>query len=344
MARIDDLIGEIPDKGLRTRLQREVADLKKEKKFGLVFEQHLPELVPMYGSPIRRGARVAERSKDFSRTYLVKGTRNGIPATERDVETLFGKAKGILTEDVAMAFWRNRHDEQEPLRAKVETFEIAQDAVAWRDIEQAAGAMLHTYFQQSRTSIISLAGERRAKYEEIVATARRAESFIFDLPASIAVDVPSDAKIVESHIYVDEEKKFRVSLNTWEEAVVREETARSDFVCWLRNFHRKPWSLAYVYEIAGEERPGFPDFVSVRKQGATFVADILEPHQGDDSLVKAKGLAKYAERHGVHVGRVEMIRKDGALLKRVNLSDPIQRSKVNSCQRPDELDHLFDIA
>jgi adenine-specific DNA-methyltransferase len=78
MARIDDLIGEIPDKALRIRLQREIADIKKEKKFGLVFEQHLPELVPMYEAPIRRGARVAERSKDFSRTYLVKGIRNGL--------------------------------------------------------------------------------------------------------------------------------------------------------------------------------------------------------------------------------------------------------------------------
>ena len=259
---------------------------------------------------------------------VIQGKPHTVPATEKDVETLFSKAKGFLTDDVAMAFWRSRHDEQEPLRAKVETYEIAQDEVAWRDIEQSAGAMLHTYFQQSRTSIGNLGPERQAKYEEIIATARRAESSIFNLPESIAVDVPSDAKIVENHIYVDEEKKFRVSLNTWEEAVLSEETERGDFVCWLRNFHRKPWSLAYVYEIAGEERPGFPDFISIRKQGATFVADILEPHQGVDSLPKAKGLAKYAERHGVHVGRVEMIRKDGAMLKRINLSDPNLRLKV----------------
>ena len=150
--------------------------------------------------------------------------------------------------------------------------------------------------------------------------------------------------MVEKHIYVDEEKRFRVLLNTWEQAVVSEELARDDFVCWLRNFDRKAWSLAYVYEIAGEERPGYPDFVSIRRQGSTFVADILEPHQGADSLAKAKGLAKYVERHGVHVGRVEMIRKDGGVLKRIDLSDPNKRLKVNACQLADEFDHLFDTA
>ncbi len=71
MARIDDLMSEISEAALKARLQREIAELKKDKKFGLVFEHHLPELAPMYGAPIRRGARVAERIGDISRTYLV---------------------------------------------------------------------------------------------------------------------------------------------------------------------------------------------------------------------------------------------------------------------------------
>ena len=60
----------------------------------------------------------------------IQGEPRTVPATEKDVEAIFGKAKGLVTEDVAMAFWRIRHDEQEPLRAKVETYEIAQDKVA----------------------------------------------------------------------------------------------------------------------------------------------------------------------------------------------------------------------
>ena len=38
MATLEDLIQEIPDENLRRCIQVEVANLKKTKKFGLVFE------------------------------------------------------------------------------------------------------------------------------------------------------------------------------------------------------------------------------------------------------------------------------------------------------------------
>src|SRR5947209_3063706 len=78
MARIDDLMGEISEAALKARLQWEIAELKKDKKFGLVFEHHLPELVPMFGVPVRRGARVAERLGDISHTYLVERVQNKV--------------------------------------------------------------------------------------------------------------------------------------------------------------------------------------------------------------------------------------------------------------------------
>lgn len=46
MAAIDDLIAQIEDKALRERLTLEMKRLTREKKFGLVFEDHLPELTP----------------------------------------------------------------------------------------------------------------------------------------------------------------------------------------------------------------------------------------------------------------------------------------------------------
>ncbi|NJM42031.1 MAG: hypothetical protein HC853_15415 [Anaerolineae bacterium] len=45
MAKIEDLIAQIPDLKLRQALADEVKTLKKTKKFGLVFEEHLPETV-----------------------------------------------------------------------------------------------------------------------------------------------------------------------------------------------------------------------------------------------------------------------------------------------------------
>ena len=40
MAAINDLISQIQDKELRERIQHEVDKMAKQKKFGLVFEEH----------------------------------------------------------------------------------------------------------------------------------------------------------------------------------------------------------------------------------------------------------------------------------------------------------------
>ena len=66
MAAINDLIAQVSDDSLREKLEREVNRLSKQKKFGLVFESHLPEVTPLYDMPIMRGCKVMlrERSED----------------------------------------------------------------------------------------------------------------------------------------------------------------------------------------------------------------------------------------------------------------------------------------
>jgi len=46
MAAIDDLIAQVEDKALRKSLAVELRRLTREKKFGLVFENHPPGLTP----------------------------------------------------------------------------------------------------------------------------------------------------------------------------------------------------------------------------------------------------------------------------------------------------------
>ena len=55
MSAIDTLIAQISDPRLRERLTAEWDNAKKEKKFGLVFEDHLPELLPLHGAKPRKG-------------------------------------------------------------------------------------------------------------------------------------------------------------------------------------------------------------------------------------------------------------------------------------------------
>jgi len=75
MAKIEDLIKQIPDTKLRAEVAREVAALKSTKKFGLVFEEHIPEQVQLPGLPVRTGSRVVKRGngKQVFQVVEIKG-------------------------------------------------------------------------------------------------------------------------------------------------------------------------------------------------------------------------------------------------------------------------------
>lgn len=71
MAAINDLLRQIPDAPLRERLEQEFARLSKSKKFGLVFEEHIPECTPLHGIAISRGTTVALKTGLISDVYSV---------------------------------------------------------------------------------------------------------------------------------------------------------------------------------------------------------------------------------------------------------------------------------
>lgn len=71
MAAINDLLRQVTDAPLRERLTREFDRLNKNKKFGLVFEEHIPECTPLYGVPIRRGATAALKNGRVNDLYTV---------------------------------------------------------------------------------------------------------------------------------------------------------------------------------------------------------------------------------------------------------------------------------
>ena len=68
---INDLIRQIENPELRSRIQEEVDRMNKQKKFGLVFEEHLPECTPLYDVPVRRGALVSRKSGKLDTLYRV---------------------------------------------------------------------------------------------------------------------------------------------------------------------------------------------------------------------------------------------------------------------------------
>lgn len=77
MAAIHDLLKQITDPKLRERIAREWEDATRHKKFGLVYEQHLPEVVPIYSAKPRRGDLVAKRGGALTETWRMRRIEGG---------------------------------------------------------------------------------------------------------------------------------------------------------------------------------------------------------------------------------------------------------------------------
>lgn len=71
MAAINDLLRQIPDASLRNRLDQEFVRMSKNKKFGLVFEEHIPECTPLYDVSVKRGSNVAHKKGHINDVYTV---------------------------------------------------------------------------------------------------------------------------------------------------------------------------------------------------------------------------------------------------------------------------------
>lgn len=69
---LDQLISRVADDSLRVQLAHEVDLLRDSRRFGLVFDRHLPESVRLPDHPIRKGIRVALRDESSAETWIVE--------------------------------------------------------------------------------------------------------------------------------------------------------------------------------------------------------------------------------------------------------------------------------
>ena len=102
MAAINDLIARIQDPDLRQRIDKEVKELTKQKKFGLVFENHVPEMTLLYDYPISRGCKVIRKSDDNKKLsedilWEVKKVSKGIAFC---IHTITNEAQQININDL----------------------------------------------------------------------------------------------------------------------------------------------------------------------------------------------------------------------------------------------------
>lgn len=80
MAILDELVTQIENPDLRARIAAEVEKLAKQKKFGLVFEEHLPECTPLWDIPVKAGRKAALKTGHVNDFYTVLKIEDGVAA------------------------------------------------------------------------------------------------------------------------------------------------------------------------------------------------------------------------------------------------------------------------
>lgn len=272
--------------------------------------------------------------------------------TDSDIERQFRIADIKLgREGIGMAYGNKYMDMSDLTAFKVDVILFVADEECMNRLHSYAETRFHGLNDDYRRYIATIDSEKiRKDYDSIVSDGDSVSKHNFRLPETIQVPHEVGGKEYRNHLFVsDITGVVTMKLNTWEAGVIEEEEKREDFVCWIRNPSRGSWALCIPYEIDGEIKPTYPDFIIVRKDRVLgYVVDILEPHNPDfkDNLGKAKGFAEYAKKNP-GVGRIQLIRmsKDAAgnhKFKRLDMSKTAVRDKVSHAINTDELDHIFD--
>lgn len=132
MALLQDLIQQIDDSALKERILQETNKLLKQKKFGLVFEDHLPECTPLYDVPIRVGSKVALKTGYVSDIYTViniDGDEVQCDRRETHEQKIFKLDELVTVAEFGEAIY--------PTLKLIDTIENAPDSDLWHTLIEA---------------------------------------------------------------------------------------------------------------------------------------------------------------------------------------------------------------
>ncbi len=272
-----------------------------------------------------------------------------LSSTDTDIDRQFRLAENRLgNEGIANAYLDKYYDEYDPISTKIDVIIFVANEECMDKLHDYAKDKFHSLNDENRRKTVSLPEKFRRQYDKIVSDGDKVSEHNFRLPETIMVPHDDDGELFSNHLFVDDSGYAAIKLNGWEKKVIIEEQNQPDFVCWLRNPSRGSWALKIPYQIDGETKPAYPDFLVIRKENYDYVVDILEPHDPSrkDNLGKAKGFAEYA-RKNPGIGRIQLIRMKLDSLGqekpfRLDMSKSSIRDKVSKCINNDELDHIFD--
>jgi type III restriction enzyme len=274
-------------------------------------------------------------------------------ADERSIRSNFEFAKKAFGADIAQSYVNHLagpDDESaydDGLRdAYVRAIALASIKEVRDKVDREALELTEQLFATHRVAIKDLPDVRQQEYENIRAMVTAPQRGSLRPPrtrvegfASVEGDGQiATAMLVPLHLMCDEDGHFPLSgLNDWERDVVLAEVRRPNVRGWYRNPSRAAvdsLGIAYRDDTTGNWRSMHPDFIFFHEVAGKIVASIIDPHGHhlEDSLMKLKALAGFAETFGAEFHRIEALTEvDGTMrvldLKRANVRQAVHEAR-----------------
>lgn len=299
---------------------------------------------PDWGKVVREGGEIELDVTEVSIGHMSISGHNTARLTlsTENIDHLFdavGRTIGAGT-GLHRTYWKRYHDRTEPDRAKLELFQLVRRGETLTDLEKLAVKEFDGLWRRHQGEIKQQPAAIRGRFNLLIQASGDATQVEWRLPDQIVETAEGDS--FRKHLYADENGDFITKLNGWERELLAGEMKRPDFLTWFRNQPRRDGALCIAYEFGGL-RGFYPDFIIVRKAGSGFVADILEPHDDSrtDTWAKAKGLAVFADKHGMDFGRLIISRKKAETWQCADLNDQAVRDRARRMQSSADLESLF---
>ena len=270
-----------------------------------------------------------------------------LTADERAIRTGFELAKAAFGGDVANSYVKylvgKSVDDDDLREAHVKLSALATVSEARLAVDAEANEVAADWFSTYRDEILKLSDDRQQEYDNIRSMATEPQTGVMRRPRNRVEDFSvadekgqvSKAPLVKKHLLSDANGDCPLSgLNAWEQEVVNLELAKPENVAWYRNpSHNGADSLTVAYiDDVGDYRSMHPDFVFFETIDGQLRPSIVDPHgtQLDDSLVKLRGLAQFADRYGDQFYRIVAVIKVGNVWKGLDLKRADVRDAVAS--------------
>ncbi len=262
--------------------------------------------------------------------------------SEENVDQLFDATGRLLaaSEGLHRTYWKRYHDKEKPNQAKLELFAVLRHPETLSSMGTLAKQEFDSLWARHKADIQKKSSSIRKRFQGLIQAAGESALQDWELPSQIVEKKEGD--VWEKHLYCNESGVFRAKLNGWEKELLESEMDKSEFVGWMRNLPRRDWAFCIPYELAGM-KAFYPDFLIIRRSGKGFVVDVLEPHDDTrtDTWAKAKGLAVFADKHGIDFGRLIVARKKNNLWQFADVNKIDTRAKARKMQSNNDLESLF---